>query len=51
MLYFLCSLSKALATPRKKSNTHTKVVTPRLKTIGQEDLDCLSDCFDIEEES
>ena len=46
MLFIKSSLD-----PRKKSNNSPGVVTPRLKTIGPADLDCLSGCFDTEEQS
>ena len=50
MLYFLyCSL-KALTTTKKSQTAHTGVVTPGLKTIGLAYLDCLTGCFDIEEQ-
>ena len=51
MLYFLyCSL-KALTTPKKSETIHSGVVTLGLKTIVPASLDCLTRCFDTEEQS
>ena len=51
MLYFFYCSTKTLVTRRKKPNDPYGFVTPRLKTIGLANQDCLPGNFDTKEQS